>query len=54
MTLKERIEKAASEFVKVRSLEIASLNYGTVAVWVNGKRFGTYDINKNEFVEFMF
>lgn len=53
MTLKEKIKKAAEEFKTVKTLEIATLKPGVVIVWVNGVRFGNYDINKNEFISLM-
>lgn len=53
MTLKEEIKKAAEEYRTVRSVEIATLKLGLVAVWINGVRFGSYDIEKHEFVALM-
>ena len=53
MTLKEEIRKAAEEYRTVRTLEIATLKEGVVIVWVNGIRFGNYDINKHEFIALM-
>lgn len=53
MTLKEEIKKAAEEYRTVKTLEIATLKEGVVIVWINGTRFGNYDINKHEFVALM-
>jgi hypothetical protein len=53
MTLKEEIWKAAEEYRNVRTIEIATLKEGVVIVWVNGIRFGNYDINKHEFIALM-
>ena len=54
MALKEEIKKVAEEYVfNVKSVEIATLKVGIVAVWVNGRRFGNYDINKHCFCALM-
>ena len=54
MKLKEEIKKAAEEYVfDVKTIEIATLKVGIVAVWVNGKRFGNYDLNKHNFISLM-
>ena len=54
MELKEEIKKAAEEYVfNVKSVEIATLKVGIVAVFANGRRFGTYDINKHCFCSLM-
>ena len=37
----------------VKSVEIATLKVGIVAVFVNGRRFGNYDINKHCFCSLM-
>lgn len=53
MELIEEIKKAAEEYVfDVRNVEIATLKIGIVTVWVNGRRFGAWDINKHDFCSF--
>lgn len=54
MTLKEEIKKAAEKYCTVESVEIATLEEGVVIVWINGKRFGKYDIGKHEFLSLPF
>jgi hypothetical protein len=52
--LKERIKREVEKYkFDVNEIEIATLMPGIVIVWANGKRFGNYDINTNEFVSFM-
>lgn len=51
--LKAEIKKAAEEYRTVKTIEIATLKQGLLAVWINGSRFGNYDINKKEFVALM-
>ena len=54
MNIKNEIKKSAEEFFyHISSVEIATLKAGLVAVWINGKRFGNYDLNKHEFVSLM-
>lgn len=52
MELKEKIIRRADEFVDVRNIEIATLTLGILIVWVNGKRFGYWDLEKEDFVSF--
>jgi hypothetical protein len=53
MTLKEEIKKAVEEYRTVKSIEIATLKEGIVIVWVNGIRFGNYDIKQHRFTALM-
>ena len=53
MTLKQEIKKAVEEYRTVKTLEIATLKEGVVIVWVNGVRFGNYDINEHRFIALM-
>jgi hypothetical protein len=53
MKLKEEIRKAAEEFRTVETVEIATLKPGVVIVWINGVRFGNYDINEHRFTALM-
>lgn len=53
MTLKEEIKRAAEKYRTVESVEIATLKEGIVIVWINGVRFGNYDIRKHDFTALM-
>lgn len=52
MSIKEEIKKVVERhFPHISNIEIATLKMGLVAVWVNGHRFGNYNVNQHRFVE---
>lgn len=54
MTVKEEIREALKEFLwHVGVVEIATIKPDVVAVWVDGRRFGNYDVEKHYFCALM-